>query len=118
MLHAHVGFWMLTLILFIISYILLIMESEKGLKITQMILRLLYVFVFASGLYLVISYGIRYNYWFYPIIKGLSGVLVISMMEMILIKGKKGEKTAIFWTLLVVALVLVFYLGYAVIKMG
>lgn len=118
MVHAHVGFWTLALIFFVVSYVLLKVGNEKGQKITQMILRVLYVLVFGTGLYLVISYGIKYNYWLYPIIKGFSGLVVISMMEMILIRGQKGKSTGVFWTVFVLALALAFYLGYAVIKIG
>lgn len=109
-LHAHVGFWTLALILFVISLFL----KGTGQKVLHMIIRLLYVLIVITGLYLVIHlYAVH---GFLLIIKMIGGLGVISMMEMILVRRQKEKSTRVFWVLLIVFLVWVFYMGYGVLS--
>lgn len=108
-LQAHVGFWSLALLLFVISLFL----KGRALKVFQMILRLLYVCIFVTGLYLVIH--VYSTYGILTIIKMIGGLGVISMMEMIVTRRLKQKSTGIFWVLLIVFLVWVFYMGYGVL---
>jgi hypothetical protein len=113
-LHAHVGLWSLALILFVIGYIGLKAGWTTFLKIVQMVLRLVFVLVFITGARLVFIWYQAGNYG-WPTVKGLFGLLVIAMMEMILTRGRKNEKTGVFWVLLLVGLIAVFYIGYGVL---
>ncbi|TCP29788.1 uncharacterized protein DUF1516 [Scopulibacillus darangshiensis] len=117
MVDAHVGFWTLLIIFFFISFGLAAAGKPKGKKVTHMIARLLYVLVFATGLYLVITYGVKYSYWGWPIIKMLFGLLILAMMEMILVKTKKSG-TAMYWVFLIIGFIGVFWIGYGVIRIG
>lgn len=110
MTHAHITTWVLTLILFFVAVGLQKSGNAKGQKIVHMILRLFYLLTFATGgalVHLMFSaYPIQY------ILKVVFGILVISFMEMVLVRGKKEKKTTTFWVLLVVALLITLYLGF------
>jgi uncharacterized membrane protein SirB2 len=113
-LHAHVGFWTLALILFVISYLLQRSGKKTGQKITQMILRLDFILVIITGVKLVsVYYGNGVYGW--PSIKGLFGLLLITMMELILTRGSKDKSTGVLWVLLLIAIAAVFYIGYSVL---
>jgi uncharacterized membrane protein YhaH (DUF805 family) len=112
-LQAHVGFWQLALVLFVISFILLIAKKPKAQKVTHMILRLLYVCIFITGLYLVFHVFSTYGIW--VIIKMICGLGVLGMMEMVLVRRLKQKSTGLFWGLLIVFLIIVFYIGYGVL---
>ncbi|MFC4619648.1 DUF1516 family protein [Camelliibacillus cellulosilyticus] len=114
MLHAHVGFWTLAIILFIVSYILVKTGSGKAQKVVHMILRLVYLCVFITGIIMVVQfYGGGSYGW--PTVKGLFGLLVLAMMEMVLVKANKKQNTIVYWILLIIGLIAVFYIGYGVL---
>ncbi|GGE50266.1 UPF0344 protein [Pullulanibacillus camelliae] len=114
-LHAHVGFWTLGLIVFVLTFILYIIGKNKPAKILHMILRLLYILIFITGVVMVSKwYGGDKFGW--PTLKGIFGLLVIAMMEMILIKTNKRVSTVFYWLILIISLAGVFYIGYGVLK--
>ena len=109
MTHAHITTWVLALILFLIAIGLHRANKERSLKVVQMILRLFYLLIIATGVGMLFSIStISPLYW----IKAILGVLVIGFIEMVLINTIKGKSTGVLWTLFVVAFVVVVYLGF------
>lgn len=113
-LHAHVGFWTLALILFIVSYLFQKAGKQTVQKIFHMILRLDFIAVIITGVKLVsVYYGAGVYGW--PTVKGLFGLLLVTMMELILTRGSKNKSTGVLWILLLIAIIAVFYIGYGVL---
>jgi ABC-type transport system involved in cytochrome c biogenesis permease subunit len=113
MIHAHVTTWFVVLILFFVALYLLRAKKQKPLKIVQMVLRLFYLLVLGTGVYLLAAY---YKFSLLEAnIKGLIGLWLIFLMEFILTRGSKGKPTKIFWIQFVIAIILVFYFGYVVL---
>ncbi|MGV3489561.1 MAG: DUF1516 family protein [Tuberibacillus sp.] len=113
-LHAHVGFWTLAFILFIVSYFFQKAGKTTASKIFQMILRLDFILVLITGVRLVSFYYSGHSYG-WPSLKGLFGLLLIAMMELILTRGSKNKSTGSLWILLLIAIIGVFYIGYYVL---
>lgn len=113
MVDAHVGFWSLLILFFLITFGLAMAGKAKPKKALHMITRLLYICVFVTGLYIVITY-VSSTYWIWPVSKGLFGLLVIMFMEMILIKTRQAS-TALYWVMLIIGFIGVFWIGYGVI---
>ncbi|GGH73110.1 UPF0344 protein YisL [Compostibacillus humi] len=119
MTHMHITSWLLGFILFAIVLILMKQGKEKPAKITQMILRLDYLFILYTGgdllaLYLGSNMGILGE----VIVKSLAGVWLIAAMEMVLAKTKKNEPAKGGWIQFVIALLLVLILGFVRLEMG
>lgn len=110
MIHAHMTAWFLALILFFVALGLHKSGKEKGSKIVQMVLRLVYVLILVTGFMLL--FGISTISTMY-ILKAAVGLWVIAMLEMILIRTKKNEKASILWIQFIIALVLVLALGFS-----
>ena len=109
MTHAHITTWVIALILFFVAISLHKNGKTRGLKVVQMILRLFYLLIIATGVGMLFSLStISVLYW----IKAILGVLVIGFFEMVLSKTIKGKSTGVLWTLFVVAFVVVVYLGF------
>lgn len=112
----HVSSWTIGIILFFVSYLLLRLGKPKGQKITHMILRVFYILIVISGGTLV---GMVTAKWGFPdvyALKTILGLLVITMMELILVKTKKGVKASFYWFLFLIFLILVFFYGYGVLN--
>ncbi|MBO0994606.1 MULTISPECIES: DUF1516 family protein [Bacillaceae] len=113
---SHSGLWEITILLFIISFILLKMGKPKSKKITQMILRLFYVIMIISGLGMLITLNFP---WLY-VIKGILALWLIWMMELILSKSvvrkENGPSTKSYWTQFIIALVLVVLIAAKIIS--
>lgn len=110
---SHIGSWAITILLFVISYILLKAGKNKGAKILHMILRLFYVIMVVSGVGMIIG-GYPHIY----MVKGLIAIVLIYSMEMLLVrtaKGTIGSKAGMYWGIFVVALIIVVLMGYGVI---
>lgn len=107
--YAHITTWVIAIILFIVVLALHKAGNQKGSKIVHMVLRLFYLFVIITGGFLFFEYqsGDPALYG----IKLLGGLLVIGMMEMVLVRGKKGKSTGLFWLLLIVFLLVTLFLG-------
>lgn len=83
----------------------------KGQKITHMILRLFFVIMFLSGLGLVI----HLKFMFISIVKMLVAIWLIASMELVLVKGRKGEPTGALWIQFIISVIAVLVIGYGVL---
>ncbi|MBG9547943.1 YisL family protein [Cytobacillus firmus] len=109
MIHAHITTWFLALVLFFIALIMHKSGKQKGLKVVHMILRLFYLLIIGTGVWILSSLNsIDLLY----VLKSLVGIWVIAMFEMIIIRTVKGKKTSILWGQFIIALILVLYLGF------
>lgn len=108
--HAHITTWVVALILFVVVLLLRKGGNQKGAKITQMILRIFYLLIIATGV-LLFSKHQSYNPALYGI-KFLGGVIVIAMIEMILVRSAKERNTVVLWIVLIAALAITFFLGF------
>ncbi|TLS37870.1 YisL family protein [Pseudalkalibacillus caeni] len=115
MLHAHYTAWVLTLILFFVSYFLLRLGKEKGQKITHMILRLFYILTLISGIVMVVDITAAFGFYGPVYIKAALAIWLLTSMEMVLVKGKNGKSTTVYWIQLVIAFALVLFYGYSVL---
>ncbi|CAH2713521.1 hypothetical protein BACCIP111895_00657 [Neobacillus rhizosphaerae] len=115
MIHGHVTAWALALILFIVALFLHKSEKEKGFKIVQMILRVLYLVIIATGVGLL-SMVTKIDVWY--ILKAVAGLWVVGLFEMILGRVAKNRKTTVFWIQFAVAWLLVLYLGFDKLPMS
>lgn len=108
--HFHIFTWVVGIILFGVTAAMPV--GTKGRTMTHMIVRLFYVLILISGIFLFIKhssldpalYGVKF----------LAGLLVIGLIEMTLIRSRKGKKVigmvVGFFILLLVTLYLGFYL--------
>ncbi|CAH0344436.1 hypothetical protein BCI9360_00691 [Bacillus sp. CECT 9360] len=103
MTHIHITTWVVALILFFVAVSM--NKDAKGFKIVHMILRVFYVLIILTGFALI---GSQFGYY---AIKAIVGIIVIGMMEMILVRSKKGKSTGALWAVFVVAFAAVLYLG-------
>lgn len=109
MIHSHITAWLLAIILFFVAFGLHRSGKNRGAKVVQMILRLLYLLIIATGIWILSSINsISMLY----VLKSLMGVFVIAMLEMILVKTGKGKNTSMYWLLFAVSFVVVLYLGF------
>ncbi len=113
--HAHLDSWWLLIVLFLITYFLLKAGKAKGAKILHMIVRLFYIVMLFSGVYLLSMWGFPLTH----VIKGILAIVLIYAMEMILVRTKKGtlgSKAPMYWGILIVSLVLVLLLAFRIIS--
>ncbi|MBB5174374.1 YisL family protein [Texcoconibacillus texcoconensis] len=112
-LHSHALFWLLAVILFVVTVILIKKQKEKPAKIVQMTLRLMYVLTLATGGWLLLQYTTSNT-----ILKGILAVWLIYVMEMITTRSKNGTLTgnlkSFYWIQFAIALIVVLYFGYVV----
>ncbi|URN95300.1 MAG: DUF1516 family protein [Candidatus Pristimantibacillus lignocellulolyticus] len=111
MLHTHSAAWIIMIILFLVSYFV---PKQKVKKVTHMILRLFYLIQLFSGGYMFFQGG-------YPHVFDLKivlAIILIGMMEMILVRQRKGKNTLPFWIIFGVLLVVIVLIGYGVITFG
>ncbi|MET3683402.1 putative membrane protein SirB2 [Alkalibacillus flavidus] len=118
----HIVSWSVGLILFFVAYTMIKQgKAEKPIKITQMVLRVFYLLIIATGADLFFNhYGMNVEDTQFSeyIIKMVAGIWVIAAIEMTLAKAKKGKKEFSGWLQLVVALILVLVLGFARLPFG
>lgn len=115
MIHGHVTAWALALILFIVALVLQSNGRAKGAKIVQMILRVLYLLIIATGvglLFMVSNISVMY------ILKAVVGLWIIGLFEMILSRVANKRRTSVFWIQFVIAWLLVLYLGFVELPMS
>ncbi|MEW9109138.1 YisL family protein [Cytobacillus gottheilii] len=108
MTHAHITTWVVALILFFVVLSLQKSGKAKGAKIVHMVLRLFYLLIIGTGIWMLTSIS---NIDMMYILKSLIGIWVIAAVEMVLVRTAKGKKTGILWAQLGISLVLVIYLG-------
>ncbi len=106
MTHAHLTTLVLTCILFFIT----IFQQSKGknIKIWQMVLRISYILVLATGFML---FMVVYKMTFLYILKAVVGMLMIGVFEMVIAWREKGKSTAPLWILFIITLAVLIYLG-------
>jgi uncharacterized membrane protein SirB2 len=109
MTHAHISTWAVALILFVVAIALQKSGKAKGAKIVSMVLRLFYILIVATGVLLLSKINIDSAY----VIKGLMGIVVIGLMEMISVRTRKAKSTTVLWGIFAVALAYVMYLGFS-----
>ncbi|WP_051189071.1 YisL family protein [Halalkalibacillus halophilus] len=117
----HIFSWGTALILFIVAYVMITKgKAAKPIKIIQMILRVFFVLIIATGadLFFQLYFGVQGGYFAESIIKIITGVWVIGAMEMTLAMKKKGKKVFIGWIQFAVAMILVLILGFARLPYG
>lgn len=107
--HLHITTWVLAIALFFIAY--LMPATAKNTKIVHMILRVDYILIILTGLALFIE-GMDFGMGMLYGLKFLAGILVIGMMEMALVKKKKGQPTTLFVVLLLVFIFVALFLGF------
>lgn len=115
MIHAHITAWIVALILFFVVLSLHKSGKTKGAKIVQMVLRVFYLLIIATGVGLLTQ--VSHIDWKY-ILKTVAGLWVIGTFEMILSRVKGSRRTSVFWIQFVVAFALALYLGFAVLPMS
>jgi len=115
MIHAHITAWVLALILFFVALSLNKSGKAKGVKIIQMILRVLYLLIIATGVGLLFKV---YNIDVWYTLKAVVGLWVIGLFEMILSRAVNKRRTSTFWIQFVVAFLLVLYLGFVKLPMS
>ena len=102
--HLHITTWVLGIVLFLVAAF-----GVKA-KALHMVLRLMYILIIITGGALFFEYSsvdaMQYG------MKFLFGLLTIAMMEMVLVKQKKGKDTKIFWILFVVFLLVTMFYGF------
>ncbi|MCL6587713.1 MAG: YisL family protein [Anoxybacillus sp.] len=107
MTHAHITAWVLAFILFFVVLSLQKKQSPKA-KMVAMVLRLFYLFIIATGALLLHMLATLPPLY---IVKAVVGIWVIGAMEMVMARTKKGKSTQIAWVQLLVAFLVVLYLG-------
>lgn len=107
MTHAHITTWVVAIILFFVANTLLKSGKEKPSKIVHMVLRLFYILIIVTGVMIASNIQLNGEY----IGKMILGIVTIGMMEMVLIKSKKGQPTKVFWIVFIIALILTILLG-------
>jgi hypothetical protein len=115
LIHAHITAWVLALILFVVALFLHKGGKEKGAKIVQMILRVLYLLIIATGVGLLFTVY-KIDVWY--ILKAVVGLWIIGLFEMILGRVVNKRRTSVFWIQFVIAWVLVLYLGFEKLPMS
>ncbi|MFD1031208.1 YisL family protein [Metaplanococcus flavidus] len=106
--HLHITTWVIALVLFLAAAFM--NPESKGRKIVHMVLRLFYILVIITGLTLFIAHS-SFDAMEYGL-KFLFGILTIGMMEMVLVRGKKGKSVTMFWILFVVFLLVTMFYGF------
>lgn len=108
--HLHITTWVVGVILFLIAATGIV--KSKG---VHMALRLFYILIIISGGALYWKYGIEFRTddtgMGYDM-KFLFAFLTIAMMEMVLVKQKKGKNTGIFWVLFVAFFLVTAFYGF------
>lgn len=115
--HLHITSWVLALILFGVAIMLQKQGKAKPAKIMQMVLRVDYLLILYSGGSLLANY-FNGEMLIEAIIKGLAGLWVIAIMEMILIRRKKGKPVVGFWVQFGVAVLITIALGFGRLPLG
>lgn len=118
MIHGHITAWVLALIFFFVALSLLKSGKAKGAKIVQMILRVLYLLIIASGIGLLAQFNGFANIPPMYFLKAVVGIWVIGLFEMLLGRVANNRRTSVFWIQFAVAWLLVLYLGFIQLPMS
>ncbi|WAA13041.1 DUF1516 family protein [Fervidibacillus halotolerans] len=108
MTHLHITTWVLTLLLFFTLFIVQKGENKRLVKGLQIALRVMYLFIIATGLHLFFQVDANFQYD----IKMLAGILTIAAMELLFNSYKKGKLTKVFGFIFAAILIYTIYLGF------
>ncbi|HZG70065.1 MAG TPA: YisL family protein [Chondromyces sp.] len=101
--HLHITTWVIAIILFFIAL-------SNGSKMVHMLLRLFYILVIVTGVVLFSRYH-SVDDMLYGM-KMLAGLLTIGLMEMVLVRKKKGKNTSGVLIGTIILLIVTLYLGF------
>ncbi|MFD0048815.1 YisL family protein [Actinomycetes bacterium NPDC127524] len=102
--HLHITTWVIAIILFFVSLSMYKSGNSKA-KALHMATRVFYILIILSGFQLI---GSSFSYYAGKLIMG---IVVIALMEMTLVRAKKGKSTGIFTVIFVVAFLIILYMG-------
>lgn len=102
--HIHITTWVLAVVFFLLA------AFGVSSKVTHMLARVMYIFIIITGaaLFFKFSSADQMGYG----MKFLFGILTVGMMEMVLVKQKKGKKTTMFWILFAVFFLITAFYGF------
>lgn len=103
--HLHITTWVVALILFFVA-----LAIAKP-KVVHMILRLFYILIIITGIAMFIE-GMDFGEGMLYGLKFLTGILVIGMMEMTLVKKAKAKPYTTFLVLVFVFFFIALFLGF------
>jgi hypothetical protein len=114
--HAHMTAWFLALVLFIVAIFLHKGGKAKGAKIVQMIIRVMYLLILATGFMMLSKASssglLSSDFALQYILKVILGIGVIGVFEMILARTKKHKSTGVMWIVFAIVFALTLYLGF------
>lgn len=108
MTHAHITSWLIALILFVIAWSLTNSGKERAAKILQMVLRLFYIFIVVTGIMLLMKIDPTPLYH----VKAVMGFIVISFMELAMVKKSKEKPASVYLLLFVLFFIATVSLGF------
>ena len=91
--HLHVTSWLISLILFFITWGLLNQKKDQVAKILQMVNRVFFLLILFTGGMLFYRYtqaSIWSDFGVEAIVKGLAGIWLVFVMEWFYVRHKKG----------------------------
>jgi len=106
--HMHVTAWFTALVLFGSALVFRRAGMVRAEKIIFIVLRIFYLFIIATGVKLL-SFLAEFQPVY--ILKTVSGLFVISLIEMVSARDRKGKNTPAYWILLALLFVYTLYLG-------
>lgn len=113
---SHAGSWAILVLLFVIAFFLFKNGARKGGRIVHMVLRLFYIIMLVSGGGMVVGLMMASGFPVMYVIKGVLAVMLIGLMEMILGRTSRSERSGMFWIMMLVFLVLIVLMGFGVIQ--
>ena len=119
--HLHVTSWALSIILFIVTWFLLSRKKHQIANVLHLINRLIFLVVLYSGGVLIYRYtqaSVWDNYAIEAIVKALSGVYLVVIMEFFIIRLKKGVASRALVIQFFIVLALVLVLGFGRLPWG
>ncbi|MTT30924.1 DUF1516 family protein [Terrilactibacillus sp. BCM23-1] len=106
LLTIHGYSWMILAVLFLLTCLF----SRQ--KLTAMILRLFYLVMIITGVWMLILYHFPIT----PIIKLFLSLILIGFMEMIPARIRRGQSTTVLWILFGIDFIVILLMGYRVIQ--
>ncbi|MFD2639413.1 YisL family protein [Piscibacillus salipiscarius] len=118
--HLHITTWVIGIILFFVVLNFVKKSNEKAAKITQMVLRLFYIFILVTGALLWFNnyMGTGGGTFTESVVKSVAGIWLIGAMEMVIGFTKKGKSTFAGWLQFALAIILVLALGFGRLPLG
>lgn len=113
MIHLHVTGWALAFILLFVVTVFYNQGKAKPGKILHMVLRLMYLVIIGTGVYMLISFTYSGASQIGElVIKVIAGLWAIVAIELITVKTAKGKSTKAWWIQFIIAAILAIVLGF------